>query len=91
MKVEVVYDDSGHRYHIDIEAGSVRINQNGNSVSVQFKGPGKLKGHFSSMTYDDAKRLAHALLLACSNVAPIEFPLGGSTEAGFKPKVAPKH
>jgi hypothetical protein len=84
MKAEVVYD-SGQTYNEYIEAGTARISQNAKRVIVQFKsnGSGKTAGKFT-MTHDDAERLAHALLRACSagDVTPIEFSIGESCGCG---------
>jgi len=83
MKVEVVYE-SGQTYNEYIEAGTARIIQNAKRVIVQFKsnGTGKTSGKFT-LTHDDAERLAHALLLACSagDVSPIEFSVGEKKKA----------
>jgi hypothetical protein len=83
MKVEVVYD-GGRTYSEHISAGTARISQNAKQVIVQIKnsGTGTPSGKFT-MPHEDAERLAHALLLACSagDVNPVEFSVGVKKQA----------
>ena len=85
MKVEVVYE-SGQTYHEYIESGPALISHNAKRVIVQFKsnGSGRMSGKFT-MTHDDAARLAHALMLACSagDVNPIQFSVGEKKNAAL--------
>ena len=67
---------SGRTYSETIKAGTAKIREHRKRVTVWFKGSEKSKGEFT-IAKDDAERLAHALLLACSTEdTVIQFPFG---------------
>lgn len=76
MQVEVVYKNGRTYSSESMKAGTAKIRQHKKRVTAWFRGSGKSKGEFS-IQKDDAERLAHALLLACSTEdTTIEFPFG---------------
>lgn len=82
MKSEVVYT-SGQTYYEHLSKYSVRVSRGQDRVAVRFNdanSDSKKSGMFS-LRPEDAQRLAHAILLACSgDVRPIEFSADERTE-----------
>ncbi|MGA2876566.1 MAG: hypothetical protein ABSE82_13640 [Nitrososphaerales archaeon] len=67
---------SGRTFGETVKTGTARTRQHRKRVTVWFKGSEKSKGEFT-ITKDDAERLAHALLLACSTEdTVVQFPFG---------------
>jgi len=75
MDFELKYS-SGQTYQETIQAGTAKVRLHSKRVHAWFKGSGKSAGNFT-IPRDEAERLAHALLLACSTEETIvQFPFG---------------
>jgi hypothetical protein len=71
-----VAKSSGRTYTETVRAGTAKVREHRKGVTVWFKGSEKSKGEFT-IAKNEAERLAHALLLACSTEdTVVQFPFG---------------
>jgi hypothetical protein len=83
VKIEVIYS-SGQTYYEHISSGTVRVvptkvlSDGSKRIDIRFfaSRPDSKKSGEITLRLDDARRLGHALLLACSGeVEPLQFSL----------------
>jgi hypothetical protein len=78
MKFQVKYSSTGQTYEDYVEVGTANIKHHSKVITAWFRGNGKSQGKFV-ISKDEAERLAHALLLACSAEDQlIQFPFGAA-------------